>query len=185
MKLVVGLGNPGKKYTLNKHNLGFIVLDRFVADKGLVFRKGEKCFITEYRKTLLMKSSTYMNNTGAAVRGVVRNNKVSEIMVVSDDINLPLGEIRLRDTGGTGGHNGLRSIIEHLGTGDFFRLRVGVGIDTDIELSEYVLSDFKKSELELLRKKIKFCMELIDVYIENDYQDVLNYYSKNIKSYSD
>ena len=135
-KIVVGLGNPGSDYEATRHNMGFAVLDRLAAEQQCSFRKKWRFdaelaeFAGAESKVTLVKPQTFMNRSGVAVAGILRWLKLTpaELLVVVDDADLPLGEIRLRPAGGSGGHNGLRSIIEALGGAEeFARLRVGIG----------------------------------------------------------
>lgn len=150
MKLVVGLGNPGKEYAKSKHNVGFMVLSSYAAASNLSFTKSVK-FHGEIAKTqdaILLKPKTYMNLSGIAVRAVAEyySIKNEDILVVSDDLDLPFLQIRLREKGSAGGHNGLKSIIEHLQGNDFKRLRIGIGRDERQEVVDYVLDGFTKSQ---------------------------------------
>lgn len=152
MRAVVGLGNPGKKYNGTRHNVGFAVLDslaespnadrfrnRFQADVAELSEGGEKI--------LLVKPTTFMNLSGQSVRKVIDfyNLKPSEVLVICDDVNLPVGKLRFRSKGSHGGHNGLRDIQNHLGTNEYHRLRIGVGGPGD-DMVDHVLGRFKPSE---------------------------------------
>lgn len=164
IKLVVGLGNIGKEYENTIHNMGFMVIDRVAKDLSLKFSIKE-CN-SEVAKTyingetiIFAKPTTYMNNSGIAVKGLKKkyNLKNDEILVISDDIDLSVGSIRIRESGSAGTHNGLKSIIRELGDGDFKRVRVGVGRPPEfVDLADFVLSRVHKSkELELGLEKGK------------------------------
>jgi len=185
MRLILGLGNPGKKYETNRHNVGFMLLDKYCKTYGLEFKKHKNYFWTQQDDVLLVKPRTYMNRSGVAVTSILTGNRIEDILVVLDDVNLQLGEIRLRDQGGFGGHNGLKSISSALGTDYFKRLRIGINSPQQEDLSDYVLADFDQKELIIIDKAIDFCRNLLDEYIKTDYDQVLNYYSKNKKSYSE
>lgn len=158
--LIVGLGNPGSQYERTKHNIGFMVLDRLAASQGIDMKKLEKSAAVGKgdlagRKIILAKPVTFMNNSGESVGALSRFYKIptSRILVVSDDIDLPVGTVRLRAKGGHGGQNGLRSIIQHLGgRNDFPRLKIGIGRPSgSMPVAEYVLTPFKgrdKDEIE-------------------------------------
>src|SRR5688572_23151616 len=154
MKLVVGLGNPGPKYAGTRHNAGFDVLDYLAAAPGVGrWRTRFEAQLTECvegtEQVLLMKPDTLMNLSGRAVRPAADFYKlaVSDVLVVCDDIALPLGKLRVRAKGSDGGQKGLRSIQEHLGTPDFARLRIGVGAPGEyIDAADHVLSRFKPAE---------------------------------------
>lgn len=180
MKLIVGLGNPGKDYLNTRHNFGFMVIDALVDRLG-----APSCTMSRWQaetselnasgeKVLLMKPQTYMNNSGAAVGRFVEYYKVEpkDIWVISDDLDLPLGTIRVRDTGSSGGHNGLKSINDALGTEDYYHIRLGIGQRADMlnegsqahqepEASIFVLDKFSKREEPLLQKVIAETADLI------------------------
>jgi len=144
--LIVGLGNPGKKYEHTPHNLGFDVLNLLATRHRVDFRKDGQalsCRVEAFpRKAILLKPQTFMNLSGNAVRDVAHFYKLEskDILVVSDDLDLPPGKLRLRTTGGAGGHNGLKSIIEQLGTEAFPRVRIGVGRMAEMDSADYLLS---------------------------------------------
>ncbi|KQC06478.1 MAG: hypothetical protein APR54_07195 [Candidatus Cloacimonas sp. SDB] len=185
MRLILGLGNPGKKYETNRHNVGFMLLDKYCKIYGLEFKKHNNYFWTKKDDVLLVKPRTYMNRSGVAVTSILTGNRIEDILVILDDVNLQLGEIRLRDQGGFGGHNGLKSISTALGTDYFKRLRIGINSPQQEDLSDYVLADFDQKEMIIIDKAIDFCRYLLDEYIKTDYDQLLNYYSKNKKSYSE
>jgi len=126
-----------------------------------------------------------MNNSGRAVQSVLTENRCEDIMVIVDDINLSLGEIRIRREGSSGGHNGLKSIAAAIGTENFKRFRVGVGAPKGGILAEYVLSDFSENEKKILHEILEFSNILIEYYIEEDFESVLDHYSRLKKSYSE
>lgn len=185
MRLVVGLGNPGKNYRKNRHNIGFLVLENYCRKNDLIFKKRLKLEYLKIKDTIFIKPKTYMNRSGDAVTSILTKHKIDEIMVIVDDINLPLGEIRFRHEGGSGGHNGLKSIMNSLGTDQFKRFRIGVGSPSGKILTDYVLSDFSGDESTILKEVFSFSNELLNEYLENDFDNVLNYFSKCKKSYSE
>ncbi len=163
--IIAGLGNPGRQYEGTRHNVGFAVIDELAEQAGLtrpalsgksMLAKGS----FEGRKVILMKPLTYMNLSGEAVAEVVRFYKAdpaSSLIVISDDVNLPEGKLRLRDKGSAGGHNGLKNIIAHLGTDSFVRVRVGVGgkPDPDGDLAAYVLGHFSGESRQVMEEAEK------------------------------
>lgn len=185
MKLILGLGNPGDQYKTNRHNVGFMLLDQISEELDLEFKKHKNYFLAKDQKTFFVKPRTFMNRSGVAVTSILTKNRIEDILVILDDVNLPLGEIRLRHSGGFGGHNGLKSIGEALGTDNFKRLRIGVNSPQQEDLSEYVLSDFDLQEIKILNVVLDFSRSLLEKYIESDFDQVLDYYSKNKKSYSE
>ena len=157
--IVVGLGNPGPKYDWTRHNVGFLVVDELADRANIPVQRVKYKALTNTTKlggksVLLMKPVTYMNLSGEAVGQAARFYKVppERILVISDDVSLPQGKLRIRRSGSAGGHNGLKNIIAHLGTDQFPRLRIGVGSKPhpDYDLAAWVLSDFSPSELSLL-----------------------------------
>lgn len=164
MKLIVGLGNPGKEYELTRHNIGFMVIDELAQAFELVFKLDKSFFYSSFRigneHVQLIKPITYMNLSGDAVLKAIKkhpNLTTSEVLIVTDDIHLSFGTIRFREKGTPGGHNGLKSVVERIGTNEFPRLRIGVdgsNLSGDA-LTSHVLGRFGKSEQEKL-SKIRF-----------------------------
>jgi len=186
MKLIVGLGNPGNEYSNNRHNVGFMLLDYFASEKKTSFKEKQNYFLAQKDNFVLIKPTTYMNLSGVAVKNVLNQYKdIDDFVVVVDDIYLPLGEIRIKQKGGDGGHNGLKSVIAEIGNDEFGRIKIGVGSSTTSNLADYVLSDFEQSDLEVLKETFKFSKGLLDFYTKNDYKEMLNIYSRSKKSYSE
>jgi len=169
VKLIVGLGNPGKKYELNRHNVGFLavdyLIDAFKASKISSKFKGELFKSDEF---LFLKPTTFMNLSGESVRLVKDFYKIpnENIIVIHDDIDLKVGALRFKKGGSSGGHNGLKSIDKHIGN-DYYRVRVGVGRpERKEEVVNYVLSDFTKDELECIKKNFETIKKAV-IEIEN------------------
>jgi PTH1 family peptidyl-tRNA hydrolase len=161
MKLIAGLGNIGNKYTFTRHNAGFMLLDSIALNSGLSFKENSrlKCLITNLRNGIndyvLIKPTTFMNLSGEAIRAVMDYYKISvqDLIIIYDDIALEMGKIRIRANGSDGGHNGIKSIIQHIGTNKFNRIKVGIG--PQIGPSEhYVLQNFSKEQMEVLKEII-------------------------------
>ena len=153
LKLVVGLGNPGSKYEGTRHNIGFEAVDRLAAiGSGARFSRKFEGLLAEsevdFRRVLLLKPETFMNLSGRSVAQVIQFYKMSpaDLLVVCDDLNLPLGKLRLRAGGSDGGQRGLRDITSHLGTEAYARLRLGIGDRGPIDASDFVLSRFRPTE---------------------------------------
>ncbi len=181
MRLIVGLGNPGKDYAKSKHNIGFMIIDSYANLKGLKFAKESK-FQGEWVKiqdTILLKPKTYMNNSGLSVQAVAKFFQIDskDILVISDDLDLPFGKIRLREKGSAGGHNGLKSIISSLGTQDFCRFRFGIDRD-DNEVVDYVLSKLSKEQSKQLKDILIVTNNIIDDYVSGkSFDSVMNSYN--------
>jgi peptidyl-tRNA hydrolase, PTH1 family len=182
LRLLVGLGNPGPEYNATRHNVGFMVLDRLAQQEGLGFSAASKweCLWTRWNEVILMKPMTYMNRSGDSVAGVLRYFRIepSELLVVVDDVALPLGRLRLRSSGSDGGHNGLGSIIAHLGE-NFPRLRIGVGAAADqAELVDHVLSSFSKIESAVIDRSVERATEAIRKVVDEGVETAMNLFNR-------
>lgn len=186
-KLIVGLGNPGDEYENNRHNIGFIVLKELCKKiHANNFKKKRSYFIADKNDFLFLLPRTYMNLSGIAVRKAFRKYKIAlnNLLIVLDDINLPLGKIRIREKGSDGGHNGLKSIIAELNSQDFPRLRIGIRSDisemSDVEVSlkDFVLSDFTKEEKEGLENATTQAVDLISYFLFQDYKKMSDVFSQ-------
>ncbi len=178
MKLIVGLGNIGEKYCFTRHNAGFMVLDKWALDNNVSFKEDKKLksFITKIDNNLLIKPTTYMNLSGEAVRAVIDYYKISkdDILIIYDDISLDLGKIRFRANGSDGGHNGIKSIIQHLGSKEFDRLKIGIGPQPNIPSENYVLQNFPKECHAILKDVLKKSTEAVEFYLDNGIQKAQN-----------
>ncbi|MBU0671258.1 MAG: aminoacyl-tRNA hydrolase [Patescibacteria group bacterium] len=164
MKLIVGLGNPGDKYKNSKHNIGFMILDHFVKDFKI--EKKLETEIIKDKDIIYAKPQTFMNESGRAVSKIAQYYKVKpkDVIIIVDDKDLPFGKLRIRKEGSSGGHNGLKSIIEYLGTKDFTRLRVGI-LDPDKKIkdtSKYVIKDFSRKQKKELSNIIENSQQAIE-----------------------
>ncbi len=186
MKLIIGLGNPGSKYQNTRHNIGFMVIDRalknlqetakfdakFNAEFALINQLGQKIGF--------VKPSTYMNLSGEAITKIMKyyDVDIEDILIIVDDINLETGRLRLRETGGHGGHNGLKNIIGLLHQEDFKRVRIGIGLNTSMPLDHYVLGQFSKDELITLEKSIIDSTGVIELFIKDvPFKDIMTKYN--------
>lgn len=175
MKVIAGLGNPGAQYRNTRHNLGFDVLDRLAARYSVSFGKEKhNGLLAELRigpeRVLLVKPQTFMNLSGACIAAAARNraHAPEEVLVVVDDIHLDLGRMRVRAGGSAGGHNGLKSVIERLGSPDFHRLRLGVGDDrAGKNLSGHVLSRFRPEEYALVTKIVEAGADAVEHWVSS------------------
>jgi PTH1 family peptidyl-tRNA hydrolase len=163
--LLVGLGNPGAEYAHTRHNIGFMALDHLANLWGVSW-KDERKFQGSYGrgKLHLLKPTTYMNNSGQAVRKLMDWYKLTppQVLVIYDDMDLPLGKLRLRSEGSAGGHNGMKSLIAHLGTSHFPRLRLGIGRSKSDNVHNHVLGGFSSSEAKLLPEIFALVSSLMD-----------------------
>ena len=182
MRLVVGLGNPGFRYRSTRHNIGFMVLDRIARDCGIRIKKrnfNSLCGIgkIEGQEVMLVKPLTYMNLSGKAISAIAKHEEVSlnDLLIIMDDVDLPLGKIRIKAKGSSGGHRGLGSIIEELGREAFPRLRVGIGPEKrEGLLSNYVLTPFRRDEKEILNALMERCSSCIKTWINEGIEVSMN-----------
>ena len=182
MKLVTGLGNIGDKYCFTRHNAGFMTVDMWALENNLSFREEKKLksFIAKFNfngeDIILAKPTTFMNLSGEAVYAIANYYKieVKDILIISDDIALPLGTIRFRGSGSDGGHNGIKSIIKQLGTSDFARLKVGIGPQPPIPSEAFVLQNFSKDEMPKLKEVLKKSVQGVEYYMVNGLEKTQN-----------
>jgi peptidyl-tRNA hydrolase, PTH1 family len=186
VKLVAGLGNPGKTYDGTRHNVGFDVLDRLAERHGLSFAASKAAAVEAKWRTgddgvLLVKPLTFMNLSGEAVSALCRYYRieVADVLIVCDDVNLPLGRLRARAGGSEGGHNGLRSVAEHLGTTDYARLRIGVGRgDARRDLADHVLARFDKEERTGIDAAVARSTDAVELWISQGLGPVMNTFNR-------
>lgn len=183
--LIVGLGNPGKRYERTRHNLGFLVLEQLAEERQAAFRS-KRCnaetAVTTWGQTpvLLAKPQTYMNLSGQAVAGLMAYYRIDldRLLVVLDDNDLPLGRLRLRPQGSAGGHKGLASIIEHLSTSEFSRLRIGIrNEEQPKELADFVLAKFSQKEWPLVDAALEAGLRAIGVFIQDGIEAAMNQFN--------
>jgi PTH1 family peptidyl-tRNA hydrolase len=179
--LIVGIGNVGEAYVHTRHNVGFDVVDAFAAKHGLAFQPGRYADLAEGRwkgkQLMLIKPTTYVNLSGKAVKYWLDKEKVpmQNLLVVVDDVALPLDAVRLRPGGSDGGHNGLKHIQEMLGTQQFARLRFGIGQHYPKgHQVEYVLGKWRPEEWEIVQKKIMLCVDIVESFISRGIEATMN-----------
>ncbi len=181
MKIVIGLGNAGKKYAKTRHNVGFMVIDKFIKGRDVNFTKRycksivNKCLI-EGEEVLLVKPQSFMNISGVPTKKIVEKHgcNLNEILVVLDDINLPLGKIRIRKKGSSGGHKGLKSVSDHLKTTCFPRLRVGIGNCFSEDTKDFVLSRFTNEENNAIRDALDKACKAINYWVTTDINNCMS-----------
>ncbi|MFC0525651.1 aminoacyl-tRNA hydrolase [Pontibacillus salicampi] len=182
MKCIIGLGNPGPKFDKTRHNVGFMVIDELLRRQGWTLDKEKyKAQYTVERigteKILIMKPMTYMNLSGEAIRPLMEyyDLDIEDIVVVFDDLDLPPGKIRLRKKGGHGGHNGIRSTIDQLGTKEFPRLRFGIGRPSvPMPVPDYVLGKFQQDEEAVIQDSISYAADACEAWMEKSFNEVMN-----------
>jgi len=186
MKIVVGLGNPGAEYENHRHNVGFMVLDRFARKHGFEFaQKKFRAQVAEGflggEKVLLARPMTFMNLSGESVGPLVSFFKIplDSLLVVADDLDIPLGEIRIRPKGGSGGHNGLKSVIRHLGTQEFPRLRVGIGRPPgNMDPADYVLQPFSPDEMPVVQQVLETAVSAVETWLLEGIEAAMNRFNR-------
>ena len=190
MYIIVGLGNPTKEYNNTRHNIGFDVIDKLADMYSIsVLEKKHKALvgkgIINGQKVILAKPQTYMNLSGESVRELVDYYKVdeeTELVIIYDDISLDVGQLRIRKKGSAGGHNGIKSIIQHLGTDVFPRIKMGVGEKPKgYDLADYVLGHFKKEERIIMDESIISASKAIELMVIDEIGEAMNQYNKKAK----
>lgn len=181
--LIVGLGNPGKNYEFTRHNAGFLTLDHIASelDTEIKMLKNNALVadvVIDGHRCLLVKPQTFMNNSGTAVRDIANFYKISpeKIIVIFDDISLPCGKLRIRRKGSDGGHNGIKSIIYHLNSDQFPRIKIGVGAkpNPEYDLADWVLSKFGKDDMEQLKAAITKATDVLPFMLNGDIDKAMN-----------
>jgi peptidyl-tRNA hydrolase, PTH1 family len=182
IRLVAGLGNPGREYEHTRHNIGFLVVDRLAAQFGSTWEKSSKwgAISAKCGEVILVKPMTYMNRSGEPVGAIGQFYKIepAEILIVLDDLALPLGRLRLRACGGPGGHNGLESILAQFGTEQIPRLRIGIGAAPRDDLVDYVLSRFFDEEKALVASTIDRATEAVKWAIDKGLVSAMNNFNQ-------
>ena len=171
MKMVVGLGNPGKDYKNTRHNVGYLVLDKYLPDVDWKEKFNGMYYIKTINgeKVLFVKPLTYMNLSGDCVVKFVNyyDIEIKDILVIQDDLDLKIGTYKLKKDSSAGGHNGIKSIINRLGTQEFNRLKIGLSHDRSIDTKDYVLSKFSKANLEEFEQNLPLYGKIVEHFIKN------------------
>ncbi len=185
MKLIVGLGNPGRSYKNTRHNVGFQMLDAIAAAKKIKIDKKKYqslYYIGKWNEetVILLKPQTFMNNSGMAVRRFVDyyNIAVDDILIIYDDYYLEVGDYKLKASGSSAGHNGLKSIEKNLQTTNYKRLKIGISRQPDMLLSDYVLGKFSKAEAEKIKELEKKVVAIVEHYLQYDFEKVMSIYNE-------
>ncbi len=186
--LIVGLGNPGEKYTATRHNVGFMLLDRLSGRHGISFSGKDDASIGKGLITgnsvLLLKPLTYMNLSGRAVRkalakfNLIRDGEIHNLIVIHDDLDLSPGVVRIRRGGSSGGHKGIDSIIIETGSRDFIRIKIGIGRDSTVPAEDYVLRRFRPGEKKLIEEAITEAESAIGTILDSGVEKAMNKYNR-------
>jgi len=185
MKLIVGLGNPGKEYENTRHNVGFMVIDELLKKIGNPNLKEKfnglfcECDISG-NKFMLLKPQNYINLSGEVINKYINyyDIKLEDIIIINDDMDLDLGRYRLKPSGSSAGHNGLKNIEQSLKTDEYKRLKIGISSDKNIDAKNYVLGKFNKDEKITLNEVIKKATEIIEEYLSVSFEELMNKYNK-------
>lgn len=185
MKLIVGLGNPGKEYEYTRHNMGFFYID-YYADKNNVSINKNKFnglyvdFVKNGEKIILLKPQSYMNLSGEVIKKYVDYFHVDmrDILIICDDLDTAFGKFRLRATGSSGGHNGLKNIELHLHTRDYARLKIGISHEKDIDTKDYVLSRLDNESIKIMKKNADVICDIIDDFYQFDMEFLMSKYNR-------
>jgi PTH1 family peptidyl-tRNA hydrolase len=180
MTIIIGLGNPGEKFKNTRHNVGFMAVDEFARKNdfpGFEMQKKYESLISENESTLLAKPQTFMNESGVAVKKILSKKNAENLIVIHDDIDLPVGKIKIVKDRGSAGHKGVESIIQNIGNEGVIRFRIGIGGQKDVEAMKVVLKKFSKEEQELLNKAINKTTEALDLFIKEGLEKTMNSYN--------
>lgn len=185
MKLIAGFGNPGGQYAETRHNVGFLLLDTWADELKLDFRQKYQGLVAETQwageRVFLLKPQTFMNLSGRSVRELVQFYKIlpEDILIIHDDMDLPLGRIRLRQSGSAGGHNGIKSTIAEIGTEEFWRLKIGVGRPpSGWDSARYVLAPFGSEEVKTLDEVLGRGLEVLKLWAQGESNKAMNRYNR-------
>ena len=190
MYIIVGLGNPTDQYAGTRHNVGFDVIDKLADEYNIsVESRKSRAFVGSGmiagRKVLLAKPQTYMNLSGESIRSLVDFYKIdveNELLIIYDDVSLDVGQLRIRKKGSAGGHNGIKSIINHLGTNVFMRVKVGVGEKPPkYDLADYVLGHFSKEDKEKMQEGYRYVVRAVEQLVAGDVEAAMNEYNRKKK----
>ncbi|MCI0469113.1 MAG: aminoacyl-tRNA hydrolase [Nitrospirae bacterium] len=191
MWIIVGLGNPGRNYQNTRHNIGFRVIDALAEENNITLDEKNSYVIgsgnINGHKSILLKPMTFMNKSGIAAREALkRNNLLSDdrmktLIVIHDDIDLDTGVIKLRRSGSSGGHRGVESIINEIGTKDFIRVKIGIGRDAEIPVENYVLTKFRHSEQKVIKEAITQASHAVSVILDQGIEKAMNKFNRSRK----
>jgi len=187
MKLLVGLGNPGKEYENTRHNIGFMVIDNFAKAKSLPSFKSKfqglySIYEQQEEKIILLKPQSFINLSGEVIKKYINYYKInlSDIFIIHDDLDLPFGRFKLKPQGTSAGHNGLKNIELHLGTKDYKRLKIGISNNKNIDTKDYVLGKLTKSEQKIIDDLLPVTTKIIEDYTKDSYDLLMNKYNGEI-----
>ena len=184
MRLIVGLGNPGLEYNNTRHNVGFMSIDKIIESLNVKLDKNkfDGLYTTielNNEKVMFLKPQKYMNLSGEVIRSFVDYFKINidDVLIICDDLDLPLGKIKIKYKGSSGGHNGLKNIEQHLNTSEYKRIKIGISNDKLIDTKDYVLGHFSKEDLDILNQTIDKMPEIFKFYMNNSFDKLMSKYN--------
>lgn len=187
MKLIVGLGNPGKEYESTRHNVGFMFIDKLLEHYNCENTKNKlgglySETIINGEKIIFLKPQEYINLSGIVIRKYVDYFKINvdDILVINDDLDLSVGRIKIKSSGSSGGHNGLKNIELHLGTRDYKRLKIGISNNKMIDTKDYVLSKINKEDMDIINSIIELSPKILEDFLSMSFSDLMTKYNKKI-----
>lgn len=186
MKLIVGLGNPGKEYQNTRHNIGFNAVDYYLHKKNIMDKWTKKfdgvylSTVIDGEKIIFLKPYTFMNLSGSSVKKIVNyfNISIDDILIIADDLDLLVGNYKLRPSGSCGGHNGLRSIESYLGTSSYKRLKIGISNNKNIDTKDYVLGAISRDEMDIIQNVFESICDVLDDYLKMPFSDLMCKYNR-------
>lgn len=185
MKLIVGLGNPGKEYENTRHNIGFMVVDKLLNKYNSLSMKSKFGGLyaeinINNEKIIVLKPQKYINLSGEVVRDFVNFYKIdiNDILIINDDLDLPVGKFKLKSSGSSGGHNGLKNIELHLGTDNYKRLKIGISNNKNLDTKDYVLGKISQSDLDIINSEIDISLSIIEDFVRINFVDLMNKYNR-------
>lgn len=186
MKLIVGLGNPGREYENTRHNVGFMIIDNYAKNNNITIykQKFDGLFVKTNIKgidIILLKPLKYMNLSGEVVKKFVDFYKINieDILIISDDLDMQLGKIKLKSKGSSGGHNGLKNVENHLNTQEYKRLKIGISNNKKIDTKDYVLSKFNIEDLKIIQTTIDNTINILNDFLELPFDTLMSKYNHN------
>lgn len=184
MKLVVGLGNPGKEYEKTRHNMGFMAIDKYATSKGLFFDKEKfggiyTCFLYNNEKIMLLKPQKYINLSGDVIKKYMDYFKIDidNLLVISDDLDMNMGKIKIKYKGSSGGHNGLKNIEANLNTRNYKRIKIGISNNKQMDTKEYVLGKLDQESNQIIQNTIEKFPQILDDYLSMSFDNLMNKYN--------
>ena len=183
MNFIIGLGNPGDQYKLTKHNFGFWIIDKLIEERSLKIKAGKGDFVfAKDINDIFIKPTSFMNNSGIAIKQALNYYNIrsmDNLIIIYDDLDINLGNIRFKSEGSDGGHNGIKSIIYHLGTNNFTRLKIGIATDMPMRPSErYVLKPFPKKFTSKVNEIVDYATNAINYYLKHGVKESMNNFNK-------